>query len=189
MTNHTEVHQSLLKIYPFSDEQLNLFTSNLVYQTVEKHTFLLQPKQVCDGLTFVIQGSFRLYTDTEKTELTINFFTENTWVADLESLLMQQPSQNYIVACEHTEVAIMPLKHIHTLMDTYPVFRMLNALLANLIIPANHIATINTQKPDERYKKLLMNHPDWVNRFPQMQIASYLGMTPETLSRVRARMV
>lgn len=188
MTDHTEIHQSLLTIYPFSAEQLNLFSSKLIYKTVKKHTFLLQPNEVSDGIAFVLQGSFRFYTETEQAELNLNFFTEGAWVADLESLLMQQPSKNYIVAVEHAEVAVMPLIHLHHLMDLYPVFRMLNALLAHLTIPTAHIATINTKSPDERYKELMLKHPDWINRFPQMQIASYLGMTPETLSRVRARM-
>jgi len=101
--------------------------------------------------------------------------------------LTQQPSKNYIEAFEDSDIASITLNDIHELMDNYPCFRMLNALLANLTISATHLATITTKNPDERYQELLLKHPDWINRFPQMQIASYLGMTAETLSRVRAR--
>jgi CRP/FNR family transcriptional regulator, anaerobic regulatory protein len=119
--------------------------------------------------------------------LTSHFFTEGCWAADLESLLMQNPSKNYIAAVENSEIALIDFSDIHALMDVDPCFRMLNALIANMTISTAHIVTINTKSPDERYRELLLKHPDWINRFPQMQIASYLGMTRETLSRVRAR--
>jgi CRP/FNR family transcriptional regulator, anaerobic regulatory protein len=178
---------SLLKIYPFTEEQLNQFADRLTFKKLEKKSFLLKPNQISNCLTFINSGSLRFYTDTERSELTIKFFTENQWAADIESFLMQQPSKNYIEAFENSDIASITLIHIHELMDIYPCFRMLNALIANLTIPTTHLATISTKNPDERYKELLLKHPDWINRFPQMQIASYLGMTPETLSRVRAR--
>jgi hypothetical protein len=56
-------------------------------------------------------------------------------------------------------------------------------------VSTNQIVTLKTKSPDKRYKELLSKNPDWINRFPQMQIASYLGITPETLSRVRSRIV
>jgi len=189
MTDLSKIKNSLLKIYPFTEEQLNQFTNKLTFRKLNKKDFLLKPYQISNGITFINRGSLRLYTETEHRELTINFFTENIWVADLESLLRQQPSANYIEAFEDTDIATIMLKDIHLLMDIYPCFHMLNLLLANLTISTAHIASIKTKNPDERYKELLMTHPDWLNRFPQNQIASYLGMTPETLSRVRARLI
>jgi len=90
---------------------------------------------------------------------------------------------------ENSKFATISLKDIHKLMGIHPCFSMLNALIANLTISTNHIVTLKTKSPDKRYKELLSKNPDWINRFPQMQIASYLGITPETLSRVRARII
>jgi CRP/FNR family transcriptional regulator, anaerobic regulatory protein len=187
MTDLSAIKNSLLKLHPFSEEELCLFEGRLIFKKLKKKDFLLKPNQISNCLTFINRGSLRLYTETEHNILTINFFTENNWVADVESLLLQQPSKNYIEAFENSDIASVTLKDMHNLMDFYPCFRMLNALLANLTISTTHLATIATKNPDERYQELLLQHPDWINRFPQMQIASYLGMTAETLSRVRAR--
>lgn len=187
MTGVLELKKSLFKIHPFSEEELSLFTDKCIYRDLKKKDFLLKENQVSDGITFILTGSFRFFKRLNNGELTIKFFVENNWIADLESLLTQQPSKNYIEAIEDSEIASITLTDIHRLMDIHPCFRMLHVLLADLTISTSYIATINSKSPDERYRELLLKHPQWINRFPQMLIASYLGMTPETLSRVRAR--
>jgi len=189
MTDFFEIRKSLLTLYPFSEKHLNIFTDKLSLKKIIKKDFLLKQNQICNDITYIITGSFRLYTETEHNELTIKFFTENNWVSDLESLMMKQPSKNYIEAMENSKIATISLEDIHELMEIHPCFNMLNALIANLTISTNHIVTLKIKSPDKRYKELLSTNPDWINRFPQMQIASYLGITPETLSRVRARIV
>jgi len=187
MTGFSKIKDSLLKIYAFQEEQLAQFELKLIYKKLRKKEMLLTPGQISNSLTFINDGSFRFYSETEQGALTLKFFTENQWVADLESFLKQKPSGNYIEASEDSNIASITLKDIHALMDLHPSFRMLNGLMANLTVPTLHLASITTKNPDERYKELLLKHPDWINRFPQMEIASYLGMTPSTLSRVRAR--
>lgn len=187
MVELSAIKNSLLKLYPFSEQELEAFVAKLKYRTLQKRALLIQEMEIANSLVFLINGSLRLYTRTEQGELTITFFTENHWVTDLESLLQQQPSRNYIEAFEPSEVALIPLRDIHELMDRNPNFKLLNGLLAHLSIPTSRLTSIQTKSPDERYASLLAEHPDWMNRFPQKHIASYLGMTPETLSRVRAR--
>jgi CRP/FNR family transcriptional regulator, anaerobic regulatory protein len=187
MTGVSGIKNSLSKIHHFSEEQLSLFTDKCIYKNLKKKDFLLKENQLSDGITFILTGGFRFFKKMNHGELTIKFFIENNWIADLESLLTQQPSKNCIEAIEDSEITSITLIDIHKLMDIHPCFRMLNVLMADLTISTSYIATINSKSPDERYKELLLKHPQWINRFPQMHIASYLGMTPETLSRVRAR--
>lgn len=151
MTDFPGIHRSLLQLHAFSADQLLQFTTRLSIKKLREKEFLLKPDQISKSLSFIIAGGLRFYTHTGESELTINFFTENQWVADIESFLM------------------------------------LNALIANLTIPTTHLAALHPMGPDRRYKELLLSHSDWINRFPQMQIASYLGMSTETLSRVRSR--
>jgi CRP/FNR family transcriptional regulator, anaerobic regulatory protein len=179
--------KSLQQLHPFTELQVYQVTEHLSWQTLLKKDCLLKPGQVCTSISFVVSGSLRFYTLTDEGELTINFFTENQWLADLESLMGQKPSKNYLEAMENTNLATIALKDIHQLVKIDPKFIMLNALVAKLAIPSSHLSTLQTKSPDERYKELLEKHPAWVNRFPQKQIASFLGITPETLSRVRAR--
>lgn len=189
MTDFFEIRKSLLTLYPFSEKHLNVFTEKLSLKRIKKKDFILKQNHTCSDINYILNGSFRLYTETDHNELTIKFFTENDWVSDLESLMMKQPSKNYIEAMENSNIATISLEDIHKLMEMHPCFSMLNALIANLTVSTNQIVTLKTKSPDKRYKELLSKNPDWINRFPQMQIASYLGITPETLSRVRARIV
>ena len=141
MTNFSGIKNSLLKLHAFPEDQMNQFADRLTFKKLKKKNFLIQPNQISNRLSFVNQGSLRFYTHTEQGELTMGFFTENQWVADIESLLMQQPSENHIEALENSDIASITLQDIHELMDIHPCFRMLNGLIANLIIPARHLAT------------------------------------------------
>jgi len=133
------------------------------------------------------KGSFRFYSLTESEERTLHFFTENNWVADYDSLFSHQPAKNFLQAVEDTEVQIISLVDFHLLMEQHPVFRNLISLINTLVISSSHHIFLTNPSPDDRYKKLLNEHPQWINRFPQMYIASYLGMTKETFSRVKSR--
>ena len=102
------INESLYRIYPFSDEQLSLFTDKLTFSGLKKKDLLLKENHISDRITFILTGSFRFFRKLNDRDLTINFFVENNWIADLESLLTQQPSKNFIEAIEDSEIASDP---------------------------------------------------------------------------------
>jgi CRP-like cAMP-binding protein len=149
----------------------------LVIKTVPKKALLLKVGQVSSHITIVLKGSLRIYNADQ----TLNFFTELDWVADHNSFVSRKPSLNEIEAMEDTEVAIISIYDLHQLIAIDQVFMILGRILANLAI------TPSLLSPPEKYNDLMLKHPDWIIRFPQKHLASYLGMTPETFSRMKRK--
>jgi CRP/FNR family transcriptional regulator, anaerobic regulatory protein len=184
-----DIRRSLTLIHDFSETQIQAFIARVKTKTLSKKEFLLRPGQTCNYIAFVSKGSLRVFSLSEGVEHTYHFFTEFNWVAEYESFIAQKQTLNFIQALEQTELVIISLDDIHSLMEEFKEFRSLASLIKNWVIPSARLISITGDSPDERYQKLLDTHPEWINRFPQMYIASYLGMTKETFSRVKGRLL
>lgn len=155
---------------------------------VEKDAFLLRPGDYCKHTFFVEHGLLRQYSIDEKgKEHTISFAPENWFVTDRESVYFNQPSAYYIQALEDSTVTIIDENLIQLLTDKIPSFTELNNKLLH-----NHIRHLQSRinlllsaSAEERYLKFIEMYPDILLRVPQTMVASYLGITPESLSRVR----
>lgn len=187
MSDNAEIIKSINSVYGFTAEQVDAFCTKLKPKKLARKEYLLGFGQKCNFMAFILKGSLRYYSETETADMTLNFFTENTWVADYESFISQKPTQNYLQALEPTELKVITLDDIHCLIEQYPPFRNLASFMSNWAILTSHYTSMINLSPDQRYAMLLRDNPKWVNRFPQMYIASYLGITKETLSRVKSR--
>jgi CRP-like cAMP-binding protein len=168
----------------FSEEDLNLLTHHLKALSIPKDFRLVKEDRVCQSIYFVAHGSFRHYqiTDTGK-EITQNLYIEKDWVLDYKSFTSQKPSASIIQAMEDSDVLELSIYDLHKLMKTSDVFFQV-ARIFQFGIEQQETQIQNTT-PKERYEFLLAKKPHVIQRFPLKYIASYLGMTPETLSRVR----
>lgn len=183
------IKTALLKVYPFTEQQLQLVIEKIHCQSFKKNDYLLAPPKTCSFAALVLKGSFRMFKVTEENENTLHFFTETDWIGDFESFVIQRPTLNYIQAMERAEIALLSIHDLHQLIHQIPVFISLGRLMNGWPVSSGHYASLINDTPEERYRSLLDTHPDWVLRFPQMHLASWLGMTRETFSRVKRKIL
>ncbi|MEM6966852.1 MAG: Crp/Fnr family transcriptional regulator, partial [Bacteroidota bacterium] len=131
----------------------------------------------------------RLYYDKDGEEITGFFFTENMMFAGFESFLSQQPSLQGIKTLEPCELIVIPYSAYQNLYDAIPRFNIFTRKLLEerFIFAQKVVASLILDKPEERYLNLFRRQPELLNRVPQHMLATYLGITPVSLSRIRKR--
>ncbi|MBA6153437.1 Crp/Fnr family transcriptional regulator [Gelidibacter maritimus] len=161
---------------------------NCTIKKVEKDMFLLREDEYCKHTFFVENGLLRQYAiDSKGKEHTISFAPENWFVSDRESAYFDESSAYYIQALEHSKVILIDEGFIAKLSEKIPAFiDFNNKLLHNHIRHLqNRIHMLLSASAEERYLEFIEMYPDILLRVPQIMVASYLGITPESLSRVR----
>ena len=159
-----------------------------VIKKLRKRQYLLQEGDIWKFHAFVLKGCMRTYAVDEKgQEHVTGFAIENWWTGDKESLLLQQPSRFNIDAIEDSEVLLFNHLDFDQICREIPVFNdMINAIvLKGFTALQNRVHATITLTAEEKYLDFVRKYPGFALRIPQSMIASYLGITPETLSRVR----
>lgn len=157
-------------------------------KTYKKDEFLLREKEICYHTFFVEKGLLRQYSiDKKGKEHILQFAPENWFISDRESVYFNQPSRYFIQALEDTRVVLIDEKIITRLERKISTFRDFNnQLLHNHIRHLqNRINQLLSAHAEDRYLSFTKMYPDVLLRVPQSMVASFLGITPESLSRVR----
>lgn len=156
-----------------------------------KESHLLKEGQIAQNAYFVVKGCIREYELIDGEEKTIEFYTENQSVANFNSLANGIPSKRYFICNEKTTVAVLNSEKEKELYRKFPRFETFcrSGMEQMLGDKQSQLAEYISLKPKQRYLKLQEQRPDLINRVPQYQIASYLGIKPETLSRIRKQLV
>lgn len=183
MDTNQILQTSLEKIQRFSPTQIAAFCGLLTEKRLKKGVNLLRQGQTCDFVAIVLKGSFRVYNPDD--DQSLNFFTEHDWVADHDSFIKQQPSVNVIDAIEESVIALISIRKLHELIRSDPAFLALGRVLGGLT--KSPVLSSYSASPAERYNDLMQKHADWILRFSQKHLASYLGIAPETFSRLKRK--
>lgn len=174
-----------------TEEQWWFYEQKISIRTYKKGDLILRPGQICDTVSFINSGLVRFYHLLDGKELVAGFFDEEQpYFSDYESFLTRKPSPMYIEAIEATEVADINYEGVQLLYDTVEAADRLGRYIAEglyTMLSARNNAFL-LDSPEQRYQKLLEQRPGLFQRVPQYMIASYLGVTPEALSRIRARL-
>jgi CRP-like cAMP-binding protein len=178
----------LLKNAQINEQEFEQLSKNLKTATLEKGSFLLKTGEICSHSFFVEQGLLRSYTiDKAGKEHIVQFASENWIIGDRSSIYFNEPSDFYIDAVETTTFIYLDQGFINQAADLSKNFRVFNdkALHNHIRHLQKRINLLLSATAEQRYMNFIQLYPDLTLRVPQWMIASYLGIAPESLSRVR----
>lgn len=182
------LYQKINAIIPITEEEFSYCKALFVFKKLRKRQYLLQEGDVCRYQAFVAKGMLRSYTTDEKeAEHILQFASEGWWIADLSSYLTDEPSVFNIEALEEAEVLLLSKPHWEQLMQAVPRFEHYFRILVqnHLIATQKRLMQSLTETAEQKYLRFTQTYPECVQRVSQQMIASYLGVSRETLSRLR----
>jgi CRP-like cAMP-binding protein len=160
----------------------------LIERKIKRRQFILQQGDLCKHYTFVVDGCFRMYkVDDKGNEHNLQFAIEGGWIADIGSFHSEKPSELYIEAMEQSTILQIAKDDLLYLYTEYSVFdRIFRVLVENAFVNLQKRVLQNiSATAEERYLDFLKNYPKLFNRISNVQIASFIGVTPEFLSKIR----
>lgn len=188
---HSLILKNTSRFIKLTPEEETFFISLLHVKKLKKKEFLVQEGNLCHHTYFVNKGALRTYfVDSKGFEHNMQFAIEDWWAGDMHSVLKEKPSRFYIVAMEDTELLSLEKQDQERLFQRVPKFeRFFRHLLQNAFVSfQDRILAGMSETAEERYLNFRKKYPAMDGRFPQNQIASFLGITPESLSRIRKQL-
>ena len=186
MNNLLASIQSLIKLSP---EEKEIVTSLFKEEFYKKGEFFLGEGQVCKHAGFIKKGLVRYYINHDGEDKTYEFAQENNFVCNYESFVPQKPSTKIIQALEDCEILQISYDNLQVLYQSVSGWERFGRLvIEQVFVQLLHaLGSLYTDTPEERYMKLIKDHPDLLQRVSQYHIASYVGVKPQSLSRIRKR--
>jgi CRP-like cAMP-binding protein len=189
-------HEEALKVFkkaidnisPIPEGDFEQFAHVMHYRKYKKGDVLLREGKICRHFWFILQGCLRIYSLETGMEVNIRFFTEQNIATDFISLRHSIPTHFYIVALEDTEVLYSYKPDYKPLLSlSKPLINLTAEFFAhNLFDEIEHSNSFKLMSPEERYINLMITRPKYFQRIPLTYLASYLGMSRKTLSRIRS---
>ncbi len=175
----------------FKDSELELIMPYFEYKKFKKKATLLKVGEVSNEVYFIIIGCIRLYCEKDGEELSTYFFTEDMFAGSYDSFLSLKPSKVAIETLEECEVLVLTHDSLENLYKVFPKMNefIRKAIEQRFVLLHDLFISYLLNSPEERYLILQKDRPELLQRVPQHQIASYLGITRVSLSRIKNRLL
>lgn len=182
------IRNTLERHIHLTEKEFDFFVQHLSWRKLRKRQFLLQAGEVCRYNFYVVKGCLSMYEiDEAGRERVLHFATENWWTGDLYSFLTQMPTSFHIECLEDAEFLQIEAQCMENLYAQIPKFeRFFRILVQNSLIATHRrLISVMSRSATERYYEFIEKYPDLDQRIANHHIASYLGIAPESLSRLR----
>lgn len=174
--------------HKLTESDIRLLSDVFQYKKLRKHQYLIQSGDICKIAAFVVNGALKKYTiDDAGKENILELFIENWWAGDKESFMIGTPTPYYIDAYEDSELLVITKEDYLNKLNKMSFISELNNVLTEKksFQLMKRLHSSQTLTAEQKHEELQAAYPEFFQRFPQHIIASYLGMTKETLSRIR----
>lgn len=186
-----QLYKSIHKYVSLSDEEWEACKNSFRPRKMRKRQFLLQEGDICRQIAFIEEGALFSYSTDEKgNQHVMQFGFEGWWIADLHSFFTNTPSTLNIEVLEDSELLMIDHDNHEELLQDIPAYeRYQRIIIQNAYVALQQrVENALGRTAEEKYSRLLERNPEFINRVPLHLVASYLGVSPETLSRVRGQM-
>jgi CRP-like cAMP-binding protein len=173
----------------FTDSELEIVLKHFEVKKFKKKTTLLEAGKIANEVYFLVSGCIRLFCIKDGEDLSTYFFTENMFAGSYDSFISRKPSKVAIETLEECEVMVLTHESLESLYQVFPKMNefIRKAIEQRFVLLHDLFISYLLNSPEERYLLLIKDRPELLQRIPQHQIASFLGITPVSLSRIRNR--
>ena len=192
LTDYTSILNNIKRYVSLNESEEKQFTAIVRITKVKRRQFIVQPNFTCTHQTYVLKGAFRSYfVNDEGIEHTIQFAIEDWFISDFNSYVTQSPASLFVEALEDATIQQIAYDDVEKLCDENPKFERFFRLVAQKSFAFSQRRVLSNlgKSAEERYIEFRNLYPTIVKRVPQYTLASYLGMSPEFLSKIRKRIV
>ncbi len=191
MNEYEKIIKNIKRYVSLNEDDEQQFIAIVRTTKIKRRQFIVQPNFVCTHQTYVLKGALRSYfVNTEGIEHTIQFAIEDWFISDFNSYVNQSPASLFVEALEDSTVQQIAYEDVEHLCDKNPKFERFFRLVAQKSFAYSQRRVLSNigKSAEERYLEFYALYPSIVQRVPQYTLASYLGMSPEFLSKIRKRL-
>jgi CRP-like cAMP-binding protein len=188
---HNKLLDYFSRIMPLTEEEAAAIAETMTIRQYKKGAILLSEGQISSEAYFVLEGCVRQYYVVDGEERTNNFFTEEQWVISINSFSQNLPSTHFLSCCMDSALVVGNREKEEDLYRRFPKMETISRIILGKIFAEQQevMASYSTDTPEQRYLKLLNARPELFQKIPQYHLASYIGVKPESLSRIRKRII